>query len=451
MKPIRNILILTGVILLLVGGVYAVNRYQPKEDEVTTETTQTVSIFKTEKSDIVSVMVTNPSESYTLTQQDGKWIVNGDAAIRISQSRVDTLLYDCASITGRDKLTDNADDLAQYGLNAPQRSVQIKEADGTVTTVLLGNTALDNSVTYLMIEGETVVYTKSASGCDSLAAPLSKLLDTTIYTIDSENIGGITLDKAGAESVCLVRENTAAADSEEPNYVWKMTKPLVKEAGEYTISEKLLTNITSQTAVQVITEPAADSTYGLDHAQAEYSIWNLDRSEQYTVQVGKAEGDNTYIRLEGNRTVYAVLTEKLDFLSLGYMDLIDKLVHLENISDIVSVDIDAGGKQYQLTISGEEDNAAYAINGVSVEEEPFKKAYQSVIGLTMDGFVTDSTKGAVGCTIRYHKKDGSQTVVECVAYNDRNYRVLVNGEGNLLIRKKQIETMLAQLDKTIAQ
>lgn len=453
MKPVRNILILAGVIILLVGGVYAVNRYQPKqEDKAAATMAPTVSIFKTDKDNITTLAVTTPEEgTYALTKEGEVWIVNNDPSIRISQSRVDTLLYECASITGRDKLAENVQDLSQYGLDQPQRVVKITLSDGRTTTVLIGNVALENSVAYLMLEGENTVYTKSASGCDSLAMPLSKLLDTSVYTIDSEDIGGITLEKPGAEPVRLIRENTAAPDAEEPAYVWKMEAPLQKEASDYMIGEKLLKNIVTQTAVQVISDPAADSAYGLDQPQAVYSIWNLDNSKHYTVQVGKAEGENTYIRLVGQKTVYTVATENLDFLSLGYMDLADKLIHLENITEVSEIDIDAKGKQYHLTISGADDNAVYTINDKKVEESKFKKAYQTIIGLVMDEFVTDSNKGAVACTVRYTKKDGSQTVVECVEYNDRNYRVLVNGEGNLLIRKKQVDTMLAQLDKTIAE
>ncbi len=451
MKPIRNILILVAVILVLIAGVVAVNRYQPAEDEdAQASMAPTVSVFKTEKDNIISVTVTNSGEQYTLTKEGGAWVVNHDASIRISQSRVDTLLYECASVTAREKLTDKADNLAQYGLEASQRSVRIEEADGRVTTLLIGNTALENSVAYLMVQGEEAVYTKSASGCDSLATPFSKLLDTSIYTIDGEDVGGITLEKPGAATVQLVRENMAA-DAETPTYVWKMTEPLKKEASEYNIGERLLTNIVSQTAVTVITAPEADSVYGLDAPQAVYRIWNLDGTKKYTVQVGKAEEGNTYIRLKGDKTVYTVANDKLDFLSLGYMDLADKLIHLENISEISAIEIDTQGKQYQLTISGEEDSSVYSINGAQIDEDVFKKAYQTVIGLTMDDFVTDSKKGAVGCTIRYTKKDGSRTVVECVDYNDRSYRVLVNGEGNLLIRKKQVDTMVSQLDKALAQ
>ena len=63
------------------------------------------------------------------------------------------------------------------------------------------------------------------------------------------------------------------------------------------------------------------------------------------------------------------------------------------------------------------------------------------IGLCLDDFTT-SGGGETVFTITYKKLDGSQSVVKCLTYDDRNYLVKVNGEGNLLIRKKQIAPLL---------
>ncbi|MGN1058946.1 MAG: DUF4340 domain-containing protein, partial [Clostridia bacterium] len=369
MKPIRNILILVGVIVLLAGGFYLIQQYEPAEDAEATPTLgPSITLFKTEKDNIRTVTVSNSEESYTLSKTGDQWLVNNDPNIKISQSRVDTLLYECATITVKELIAENVQELSQYGLDVPGRTVRIEQSDGTVTTVIIGNTGLEGSVCYLMLAGETSVYTKSASGCDSLASPLSKLLDTTIYTIGSEDIGGLTLSRTGAKTVRLVRVNTAPADAEEPAYEWRMEAPLIKTANDYVINEKLLTNIVTQSAVKVIPVPEAGADYGLENPQAVYSLWNLDGSKQFEVQVGKEEGSNTYIKLKGEQTVYQVATEKLDFLSLGYLDLVDKLIHVENIAEVSEIEIIGLNKTYRLAITGEEDNASYLINDKKIED-----------------------------------------------------------------------------------
>ena len=91
-----------------------------------------------------------------------------------------------------------------------------------------------------------------------------------------------------------------------------------------------------------------------------------------------------------------------------------------------------------------------AINGKTVEESKFRLAYQAVLNLNLDDFATRSG-GSVDFTITYHKNDGSTTIVRCLNYDDRNYLVTVNGSGNLLIRKKQIDNMITSVENIYSQ
>ena len=449
MKPVRNIIILVLVIALLGGGMYFISQYEPKQEEtVLPELPETVTMFKTEKSNITAVTVTLPEETYTVSLENGAWLVNNDPDILISQSRVETLLYECANIVAKELLEENAQNLVQYGLDNPNRTVQITLADGSKTTVLLGHNSIENTLTYLMLEGETKVYTKSTSGCENLAGPLSNLLSSDIYSIAGENIKSIAINRQNAESIELVLENVSP-EGEEPTYEWQMTKPIQKTANSYNITERLLTNILTQTAVVSIAVPEAGKDYGLNQPKATYTLSTID-GVTHTVQVGNVEGANTYIRLTGNNMIYQVATEKLDFLSLGYHELVDKLVHLENILDVEKVTLDGLGKSHVMEISGSGDNATYKIDGKKIEESNFKKAYQAVLALSLDDFITQPYSGAAEFTICYYKNDGSQSVISCVPYDERNYLVLVNGEGNLLVRKKQIDNMLSTVESFVS-
>ena len=103
-----------------------------------------------------------------------------------------------------------------------------------------------------------------------------------------------------------------------------------------------------------------------------------------------------------------------------------------------------------MAISGTDDNATYTINGKNIEEAKFKKAYQSVLSLVLTDFVQEQTSGTTAFTVCYQKKDGTETVVSCNEYDDRNYLVLVNGKGNFLIRKKQVDNMIQALESTLS-
>lgn len=449
MKAYRNLLIIILVILLLGGGLYAVTKFEPKTDEEVSATLPpTVTIFKTEKDKIESVTVTNPKEQYTLKKQGATWVVTKDASVVLDQSRVESLLYECANIAGQALVSDSVQDLVQYGLDQPQRTVEIVLHDGTVKKVLIGHTTFEHSVSYLMVEGETKVYTKSTSGCETLTGSLSALMNHEIYTMDASVIGKVTIERSGGETIKLDRVKMSV-EGHEDAYSWTVLAPIQKEANTYRIEEELLTNLLSQTAVSVIPIPKAGQNYGFQNPRAVYTITSLDQTESYTLTVGREEGENTFISKKGDKSVYLVATDKLDFLNLSYIDLIDKLVHIENIKDVSEIRLSGLGKSYTMTISAAE-NAVYTINDKEIKDELFKKAYQSVIGLVLDDYTT-AGGGDTAFTITYEKRDGSQVTVKCLNYDDRNYLVKVNGKGNLLIRKKQVDNMIATIDSVLAQ
>lgn len=446
MKPLRNILILLLVIAVLGGGFYFVTKYEPKQDETPESNVQTVNMFHVEKRDIASLTVQSATETYTVSRNGESWIINNHPDIKVNQSRIETLFYESASVTAREMLEENATNLIQYGLDLPTRSVTVTLKDGSTHKILIGNTTLDGSLCYLMMEGETKVYTKSATGCDSLATSLSRLLETDIYSMEAEDVKTIWIKKTGAEEILLVREQAGTNEAGEPLYEWQMKKPLVKTGNPYNIEERLMENIVTQSALLVIPAGEQKGDYGLSNPRAEYSIENQDGSKRYHVTVGQPQEEGTYIRLLGDSAIYQVSSTTLDFLDPGYRDLVDKLIHIENIQDVKTVEVAGGGKSFILDING----SKFKINDKDIEEKKFRKTYQAVIGLTMDDYTNKQVAGEKAYTITYNRKDGAQVIVSCKTFDDRNYLVQVNGEGNLLVRKKQIENMIAALEQALA-
>ncbi len=448
-KTYRNIGIIILVILLLGGGLFAVSKIEPKQDEVVTpDLPDTITVYQTEKDNIVSVTVTNPEETYTLALQNETWIVTKDPSVVLHAPSVESLLYECANIVGQDMVSENAQDLSPYGLDKPERTVEIKLKDGTTVKILIGAATFENSVSYLMVEGETKVYTKSTSGCNTLTGSLSALMDNNIYTMDAEEIGFIKIARTGGETITLEKVKLSQ-EGEADAFEWTMKTPLHKKTNAYRLQNDLFTNLLSQKAVSVIPIPESGKDYGFNNPRAVYTIASQDKSKSYTVTVGKKEESGTYIRLKGNQSVYLVATEKLDFLELSYFDLIDKLVHIENIKDVAEVHLTGLNKTFTMIVPASDDGA-YKINNKEIEKDDFTTAYQAVIGLILDDF-TATGGGETAFTITYKKRDGSQTVVKCLSFDERNYLVKVNGEGNLLIRKRQIDSMIDIIESILEQ
>lgn len=460
MKPMKTTVIILAIIAVLGVGFWALLKMEPKGEEEALpsySSTPTISMFKTEKEKIESIEVTAEGENYSLSKQNEKWVVNHDASVKISQSKADTLAYECSSVTVKQVAAENVSDFSPFGLSEPKSKIVIHLNDGQTVTILIGDKTADGSLGYLMLEGESTVYAKSVSGLESLAPKLEKLRDATLYSVDEEKISAVTIGRRGANRISLTRELVSPKTEEnEAVYQWKMQEPLQKEANEYNLNEKVLNNILSLSFDSVADNNAQNlSQYGLSDPYAAYTI--ADDTTAYGILVGDevtngAESSvSRYVKTADSNVVYCVESSKLSFLEVGYLQLVDKLIYLENIDDVSGVTI-RGAQTFEMTIEGSGDSAGYKINAVPVSEKTFKSAYQAVLGLTLDDFAENAqTKGNADCSILYHKKDGSESRVEFYSHDERNYLVKVNGEGNLLCRKKQISTMLDKLAQSIAE
>ncbi len=438
MKPIRNIIIITCVIALLCGGLYFVMQYNPEENIETLPEEEAITILETNRDNIESIVVTSLDGTYKLVKENGRWVCPGNSALPLSQARINSLLYECSFLTAQELIAENVSDLAPYGLDAPERMVQFQEKGGKVTSIFIGKTTIEGSLCYVTIDDKTKIYTKSAGGCDNLAASLSNLLDLTLYQTTADAITGISLRQDGAEAVILTKKDD----------VWQMTAPIVKEGNDYALTQEFLPQIATLSAAKAIANPESDSAYGFTNPRATYTI-KTDSGESYTVTVGKAEGGLTYVKLSGNSCVYQVLSDSLGFLSKTYLDLANKLIHVENLQDVSKIDITGLEKEYHITTVGYSDTGSYTVNGQGVNANKFLKVYQSIIGLSLDGYTRAGSASNKAITIRYERRDGAVHTVVCRPFDERSYFVTVDGKGNFLVRNKQIEAMESQLESIL--
>jgi hypothetical protein len=140
----------------------------------------------------------------------------------------------------------------------------------------------------------------------------------------------------------------------------------------------------------------------------------------------------------------------------------DKFVFIPNIDDVERLDITAGGATHVFTLSrvtkkaateGAEDEVVttYQGDGKDLNEDWFKKFYQSVIALSIEGEATHPVANAPVVTIRYrlNKGDKRDVTVGLAPYDKIFYASFVEGVGGFALTKAQAETMLAKMDALV--
>ena len=454
MKLYRNIIIVVAALAALGAAMYFVTKHLPEnENSVVSQQPMEEDMFNVYKvnSETVSKLhIKNANEEYTVELSGENWMLNGDATIKLKQTNVKSLLYTCSSVSVKKTVSETSEKAADFGFSEPSGFAELFFQDGTTKKIIVGGKTLDGQDYYIMLSDDPKIYLKNAYGSESLIPSSQLLRDLSLVTVDPSDLSSLKhvyISKQGNTAVKL--ENTNVGTSEEPNYQWKMLEPVFAEMNGQIFVDKVINCFQDFKASAVVEDHAKDlRVYGLDAPCAEFSIGT--DSQTLRMLVG-AETDSYRFLMEKDRdTVYVVPKSSLTFLDVAYMDLMSTLIHVEYITVIDKVEVVSGSTKYDMEIKRSEGSEEYYINGVKIQKEAFSKAYQGVIGISLESLdLSDEPNLSPAAYIKYSKKDGSTVFVEFLPIDERNYRVTVDGKGNSITNKKNFDSVLAKIQDTI--
>lgn len=199
-KQTRNLCIAAAAFIVLGGAYIALAGQQTEEEE-------TVAIEELTDLDVTDLTYTNTEGTWHLTKTDDAWSYADDAACPIDSTAVQEFVDEIEEITADPKL-DNPDADADYGLDAPDYTMELSDGSQTVTVTA----SVQDSVTYL--KANDAVYATTAYLPEGLDQGLKGW-------IEYENIPYATEDSLteivwGDTTVTRVlEEETASADESE--------------------------------------------------------------------------------------------------------------------------------------------------------------------------------------------------------------------------------------------
>jgi hypothetical protein len=223
--------------------------------------------------------------------------------------------------------------------------------------------------------------------------------------------------------------------------------------------DAMLTGAASIDIAEFVDDAPTDlARYGLARPWGELLV--RDKAGALHLLFGADRGsDRVCFQVAGERAVYAVDKYKLDFMNTKPFDLVDKFVFIPSIDDVDRLDITAGGAIHVFTLArttkkaAEKDAADEVVttckgDGKDLSEESFKKFYQSVIALSIEGEATRTVPNAPVITIRYrlNKGDKRDVTVGLAPFDKIFYASFVDGVGGFALTKVQAEAMLAKMD-----
>lgn len=150
----------------------------------------------TQLTDITEISFNNGGEELVFQKNGDTWFLKEDKDFPLLQQYLINMEETMSNLTG-DVADKAAKDLEGYGLSEPIYQATAVTADGTSTTILIGNLASGDSC-YAMKKGEDVVYTIPTRLGEEAARPLYSMIENEKFPeLLADQIQEITINKHG--------------------------------------------------------------------------------------------------------------------------------------------------------------------------------------------------------------------------------------------------------------
>jgi hypothetical protein len=310
----KTTLLILAIAAILAGAVYYFDWKRGSEEK----TTPSKRAYSIKASDVVSFTLAHPIQpsepAIHFAKRGGSWQIIEPVETAADQATIDGL---CDQIAGADVFQTEPgtpDRLKAFGLDPAQASLEFQLASGARHTLLIGNKTFTGDSVYAIVDGAQQVSLLPALLATSATKGLDTLRDRSVLHFDSAQATSFTLKNPGGE-----------IEASKENDQWKIKKPSEVFASADAV-DSLFQSVRDATLVSVASEKPDDlAHYGLLHPPVSFSVSD-GKGAQYTLLVGKKDGDTYFARDVSRSTIFRVNDTLYKKLSEKFANLRDKKV-----------------------------------------------------------------------------------------------------------------------------
>jgi hypothetical protein len=446
---------------LLIGAYLYVSRPKPVPAAAAVH-----ELSKGDKDKLVKVVLGDRTEgTFVLVKKADKWTTEPPVSVALEPTSIDNLLFSFSALNADRVIEEKPTDLGQYGLSPPRVTGVGTWADGTSHTLLLGDKTPSGGSYYIQVKGDPRVYTVPSYTGQNYHWTLKDIRSRTIApAINYDEVEYAKITERDGTVLEVKRKTDAETKSFQLGFgPFVLTRPYSLPRGLDTQKQDALVKGAQSVSISDFAdEPLKDlDAYGLAHPRAEVVV--RDKSNTIDYIFGSEKGTQTWFAIRGQPGVYLAETSSLDFLKTKPFDVIDKFTFIPNIEDVDRMDVTAGGRTHSLVITrttkkaakaGDPDEvtAAYTVDGKTAPEDNFKKFYQALIGLQVEGEAARRVPNSPEVTVSFflNKGDVKTVRVDYAPYDRDFYAIFLNGVSGFALTRGQLSAMLAKLDLLVA-
>ncbi len=440
-------------------------------------------LFRCNIYDIDRIRVTNSHGQYSVARNITKkvYIVeHDDVPLEYISSR--TMYESAQSVYASlciEKATKNPE---WYGIDEPSAAVEIIMKDGTATRLNIGAAAPLGDGYYITVGDSNDVYLTSNAFAQRFLCDRTAYYDTVISAEADFATGFVNLHVVPADDEELYIRKATDDEAEQLRYYGGtvVEKPFLC-GGTYTPVEELMNKLCFLKATGIVSDEINDDTlarYGLDDPTHVTITVKTDTTQIYSKKtgnmnpyydaankdgyvtvtssylIGSTEAQTTYVMFNGYPVIYAVNAADLAFLENTADVYCSDMLALQRLSDLVSLAVEYGGKEYFFDIKDSDTDDMRVTCGEygEIDEDAFRNFYVTVLSVTRDG-IADEPNGDDETVLKivYGIRGGKKMTLEFIRVAERKCVMKVDGEGRFFVYRtkvdKIVEDMLTLLGK----
>lgn len=482
------------VVLAVLGGVYVgLNTYVSKEEkaESSSEEESKTEVFSVKTDDIKSLEFIVDKKEVTFEKKDDSWVKKDETAFPVNQTTLDSAASAIETVEA-DRVLEDVENLAEYGLDSPSNTVIVDTADGT-TKLNIGDENTSTNQYYISRDDDdSTVYVVAA---DTVSPFMNSLYDYAqgedFPTIDSstvkkvqvsedkdsyvleENSDGATWDVSGDGSSDKESADTTAAGNvtsglgsfafdQFVNYnaedlsQYGLDKPYATITVDY--QEEVENDSTDSTEPGENDSTASESdsensdTTDTDSSSEDADSKTTTVDKQLVIYVGDEAGDGSRYVTVDNKQIYTMSTDTLSaVIDKTPSDLWSLIVNYLSVKNLDQLQVTYGETTNTVNVSretstdddgNEKETTTYQLDGEEIESTTFTTFYNKLINMAGQKRLTEAYTPAADpeMTAVFTDSDKNQTTVTFYTY-DTNYYAAVVGDKVFLVNKMTVKEM----------
>jgi hypothetical protein len=373
----KGTLLWAAILIILTAFVYLYEIKGGQRREEAAQEAQRLLPMTTEE--ITELTLRRPQETIVCRRTEDGWQITEPLTTAGDRSAIERILGTLSQAQTNRVVRDTAADLAPFGLDPPQVTVEVRSGEGPAGIVHLGHKNPTGSHIYARREGEPTVYLTEASLLSQAQTELLQLRDRRVLSFQPAEVRGLSLQRA-QKSIELARDPGG----------WKLKKPLQVMADKNSIDSMLRKLSDARISAYVDEQPADLSPYGLLRPTLSLVLTLGPEASQKSLHIGARKDDGRYARDASRDPVFVIPADLYETLDQDAFDLRDKSVlsferdratQLELRSDKMTIVCQKDTSE-QWTMSAPESTA---VDGWEV-----KAIISSLAGLKAESFIDEN-------------------------------------------------------------